>query len=206
MDDMLLDFTDRLRWLIRNSCIDICELQFDIKACDDLDKLYSVRITDGQVPWIEHLSREGYQLEDIYAPEEGIIDVRVRKRCPEYNSSTPENFKKEIESYFNSIAPFKFRFTEEIVTEKVDTSFMAHNSEGDEIGWVERESDAYVGTVFSLEYPIVAGEPFLTELSDENTAFILRKLEDIFKIKGAWFRRTGDNGVLWHYEFRLATF
>ena len=70
--------------------------------------------------------------------------------------------------------------------DKVDTSYMAYNEEGDEMGMVERESDAYIGSTFTLDCPTHGDEEgYTSAISEDMKDFILRKLEAIFKTRKA---------------------
>ncbi len=181
--------------------------KYEIRACDDLDEHYIIRTTDGDAQWMNNLIGSDIRIEEISAGGYRFIEVKVKKNCPDYNHTDSDDFLKNVAKYFSNTLPdMGFRMTENHLTDKVDTSYMAHNSEGDEIGWVEQESEAYIGTTYILDGPTFGKEKFYTDLPEEWKAFILRKLEAIFDMKGAWCEEEeGPRGTK-HYEFKIKNY
>lgn len=193
---------------------------FEIHPCDDLDECYIIRHKVGSANWMNYLTdSNGITIEEITSPEKDIIEVKVRKHCPSYQhdyTEDPEKFLKDVAEYFSelfnghSICGSAFRMTEHHTFDKADTSYMEYNSEGDEIGWVERESDVYIGTTFTLDGPTFGEAEGYDFFSEEKKEFILRKLEAIFGEKGAYCHQDADDtsflGELFHYEFYISNF
>ncbi len=184
--------------------------KFEIQACDDLDEEYTIRTSDGDSLWMNNLIGTEIRIEEITSPEKGLIEVKVRKNTPHFLDmlrENPKSFLDEVAKYFSDTLPsMGFRMTESHLTEQVDTSYMAHNSEGDEIEWVEQESEAYIGTTYILDGPTMDKEEFYTDMPEEWKAFIIRKLEAIFGMKGAWCEeKEGPHGMK-HYEFKIKNY
>ena len=193
---------------------------FDVRACDDIDEYYIIRTKVGYAYWMNSLTNNnGITIEENTSPEKDIIEVKVKKNCPVYRgdyNEDSEKFLKDVAEYFtdlfngHSIFGTAFRMMEHHTFDKADTSYMEYNSEGDEIGWVERESDVYIGTTFTLSGPVVEEEKGYTTFSEEKKDFILRKLETIFGEKGAYcdaeVHEDKALGELYYYEFRISNF
>lgn len=220
---MALDLTYSIRKILSPSnewTSDLDTKEFEIRPCDDLDECYIIRTKVGYAYWMNYLTNNnGITIEEVTSPEKDIIEVKIKKNCPVYlydYDEDSEKFLKDVAEYFtdlfngHSFFGTAFKMTEHHTIDKADTSYMAHNSEGDEIGWVERESDVYIGTTFTLSGPVVGEEKGYTIFSDDMKAFILRKLEAIFDEKGAYCRETPYKdkafGEMYHYEFRISNF
>lgn len=81
---------------------------------------------------------------------------------------------------------------------------MSHNDEGDELGWVTRESKTYIGSSFTFATENYMYDPTKFE---ESRDFILRKLEDIFCNKGkARFEKVPKDNGRSIYLFKIAIF
>ena len=218
---MALDLTYNIRKQISPIANDpaIGTKELEIQALDDLDERYLIRTKDSDGMWLNFLNSPLW-VEKLCSPEKGVIEVTVRKDYPKYRGcEDSEKFLKDVEAYFtdlfngHSVFGTAFRMTERHTFDKADTSYMAHNSEGDEIGWVERESDVYIGTTFTLSGPVSGEEKGYTTFSEDMKAFILRKLEAIFGEKGAYCKEEqfpeNDNPVVgetFHYQFKISNF
>lgn len=191
----------------------------EVRALDDLDERYVIKMKDGDGMWLNFVKAPLW-IERVCSPEKGIIEVTVQKEYPKYQGcGDVEKFQKEVTDYFNvlfggsSIFGTCFRMREKPFFDKVDTSYMSYNEEGDEMGMVERESDAYIGSTFILDGPTHCDEECYTSaISEDMKDFILRKLEAIFNKKGAYCReipcKNPDSlheGLL-HYEFIISDF
>ena len=223
---MALDLTYSIRKILSPSndwTSGLDTKEFEIRPCDDLDEYYTIRTKEGDAWWVNSLANnKAITIEEITCPEKGVIQVLVKKECPDYNNDYTEDsekFLKDVAEYFtdlfngHSVFGTAFRMTERHTFDKADTSYMAHNSEGDEIGWVERESDVYIGTTFTLSGPVSGEEKGYTTFSEDMKAFILRKLEAIFGEKGAYCKEEqfpeNDNpivGETFHYQFKISNF
>lgn len=190
----------------------------EIRALDDLDERYIVRMKDGDGMWLNYV-KAPLCIERICSPEKGIIEVTLLKEYPKYQGSEDgEKFLQEVADYFTdlfggrSIFGLSFRMRENPTFDKADTSYMKYNDEGDEMGWVERESDVYIGSTFILDGPTYGDEEGYTSINEDMKAFILRKLEAIFNEKGAYCKERPCEKPdplhegLFHYEFRISNF
>ena len=64
--------------------------------------------------------------------------------------SEKEQWQEEMKTYISVIYHTDAEVTANHIMDTVDTSYMKCNNEGDEIGWVTRESQTYVGTVVRI--------------------------------------------------------
>lgn len=214
---MALDLTYNIRQLLFP--YDLTPKDVEIRQLDDMDEWYIIRAKEGNCYWLNDV-KEPLWIEKVCTPEKGIVEFTIQKKFPQwrFNQGEDDNFMKDVCEYFNqlfnghSIFGTGFRMKEEHTYDKVDTSYMKYSSEGDELGIVERESDVYIGTTWTLDAPTTEGEEGYTILSEEMKDFILRKLESIFNEKGAYCRenpmepQTKAFGDLFHYEFIISNF
>ena len=218
---MKLDLTYNIRRLLSPLKCDPSYRKEDLEICalDDLDERYTIKAKEGDCEWLNGV-RYPLQFEKISSPEKGFIEIIVRKAFPQYPffDRDGDEFAKDVSEYFtnlfngNSIFGTAFRMKEDFIFDKADTSYMKYSSEGDELGWVQRESDVYIGSIWTLDAPTIGDEEGYAYINEDIKDFILRKLEAIFHMKGAYCRETPREPKekalddLFHYEFIISNF
>lgn len=218
---MAIDLTDNIKSILYPYGFETAD-KIEIIACDDLDNEYIIRAKDGYASWLDAVAanRDKLSIESVAAPERGVIEVKVKKICPSlfrapHLDNYPDDFLKGVEEYFGDL--FRglhfnisdFRCREKPTTEMVDASYVAHNDEGDEMGWVEAESEAYVGSTFYLDGPMSGEEEMYCRMSEELQEFISRKFASFFGKKRAacevkekkWCH--DEDAVFHHYTFSV---
>lgn len=177
-----------------------------VVARDDLDRSYVIVLQRDYTPPIDEWKCRQICITSIKAPIGGVVQIGVVKVVPRSYAYVldMDRWFQELRGYFKQTIGTDFHIEEHPLFDTVDTSYMAHNDEGDELGWVTRESKAYIGSTFTFETEHYMYDPTKFE---ESRDFVLRKLEDIFGNKGkARFEKVPKDNDRSIYRFKISIF
>ncbi len=178
-------------------------------ARDDLDKSYVIVLQHDFTPPIDEWKKRNICITSIKAPIAGVVQIGVVKMWPTPYAlagctSTCQPWFQELREYFKKTIGTDFNIWENPLFDTVDTSHMKYSDEGDELGWVQEESNAYIGSTFHFET-----EHYMYDSTkfEESRDFVLRKLEDIFGNKyKARFKKVQKDNDRSIYRFTISTF
>lgn len=175
-------------------------------ARDDIDRSYVIVLQRDYTPPIDEWKKRNICITSIKAPIAGVVQIGVVKVVPRPYPYVVDmdRWFLELREYFKQTIGCDFHIEEHPLFDTVDTSYMAHNDEGDELGWVTRESKTYIGSSFTFATENYMYDPTKFE---ESRDFILRKLENIFGNKGkARFEKVPKDNGRSIYLFKIPLF